>query len=318
MSPEPTSQATPAAKADVPSPAAGDQLSGKAKSDADPSRQPVMVLNAELDGPHVFPFAGGRVAAYSRRCPGKETNNEDSLATVPVGHGGVLLVADGVGGERCGDRASAAVIESLCRVLEQRPPEAEGDRPGADGSGEPSERVDRRPAILDGIEQANRAVIELGVGAASTLALVEIWGDTVRPYHVGDSMILLVGQRGRVKWQTVPHSPVGYAIEAGVLDEQDALHHADRHLVSNIVGTEGMRIEIGPPVKMAARDTLLVASDGLFDNLQVSEIIEIIRKGKLEKAIERLAELVRQRMEDPPADQPSKPDDTSVLVYRRW
>ena len=33
-------------------------------------------------------------------------------------------------------------------------------------------------------------------------------------------------------------------------------------------------IDVGPPVRLAARDTLVVASDGLCDNLLVEEIVE--------------------------------------------
>jgi serine/threonine protein phosphatase PrpC len=156
-----------------------------------------------------------------------------------------------------------------------------------------------RTAILNGIEQANRAVSELGVGAATTLAIVEISGGVARSYHVGDSMILAVGQRGRVKLQTVSHSPVGYAVEAGMLDEAEALHHEDRHLVSNFIGSAEMRIEIGPPLNLAERDTLLLASDGLFDNLYNDEIIERTRKGPLEQVVRSLAGECRQRMTEP-------------------
>ena len=45
-----------------------------------------------------------------------------------------------------------------------------------------------RGAILNGIEAANRSIRELGCGAATTLALVEIQDRTIRPYHVGDSV----------------------------------------------------------------------------------------------------------------------------------
>ena len=74
-----------------------------------------------------------------------------------------------------------------------------------------------RPAILDGIEAANAAVRAIGTGAATTLSLVEIQGRVVRAYQVGDSAILLAGQRGKLKYQTIAHSPIGYAVEAGLI-----------------------------------------------------------------------------------------------------
>src|SRR5690606_26158083 len=110
-------------------------------------------------------------------------------------------------------------------------------------------------------------ILDLGVRSAATLALAELSSSGIRPYHVGDSMILILGGRGKVKLQTVSHSPVGYGVESGLLNEQEAMFHEDRHLVSNMIGCPEMRIEIGPWHCLAARDTLLIATDGLFDNL---------------------------------------------------
>ena len=153
-----------------------------------------------------------------------------------------------------------------------------------------------RPAILDGIEAANEQVRGLGTGAATTLVLVEIRERVVRPYHVGDSAILLVGQRGKLKFQTIAHSPIGYAVEAGLIDEKDAIHHEERHMISNVIGSPEMRIEIGPAIEMAARDTLVLASDGLFDNLLPAEIVELVRTGPLDKAVDQLVAVATERM----------------------
>ncbi len=129
-------------------------------------------------------------------------------------------------------------------------------------------------------------------------------------------MILVVGQRGKLKLQTVPHSPVGYAVEAGLLDEKEAIHHEDRHLVSNIVGSPEMTIEVGRTLKLRPRDTVVLGSDGLFDNLHVEEITEIVRKGPLAAAASALADICRRRMDEPEPGRPSKPDDLTFLVYR--
>ena len=77
-----------------------------------------------------------------------------------------------------------------------------------------------------------------------------------------------------------------------------------------------MRIEIGPVIEMAARDTLLLASDGLADNLHVSEIVDNIRTGTLPKAARSMAEEALDRMENPQEGHPSKPDDLTFIVFR--
>lgn len=258
-------------------------------------------LNENMQEIAAFAFAGGTVCVYSARSPEKTTPNEDSLALLPCAEQtGVLVIADGLGGLRAGDLASRQAVESLAATVMQCC----------------TDQDSMREAILNGVEQANEKISAMGLGAATTVAIVEIREREVRPYHVGDSMTLITGQRGRIKYLTVPHSPVGYAVEAGMLDANEAMYHEERHIVSNVVGAPHMHVEIGPRVSLAVRDTLLVASDGLYDNLQVDEIAAIIRKGPLTRAAEALASQCRSRMQDYQPDRPHKPDDMSFILFR--
>ncbi len=174
-----------------------------------------------------------------------------------------------------------------------------------------------RGAILDGIEAANQAVIALGTGSATTMTVVAIDGLIARTFQVGDSEAMIVGQRGRIKSQTMAHSPTGFAVEAGFLDKKEALHHEDRHLVSNFIGTTDMHIGVGAEVKLKPRDTVLIASDGLMDNIHAHEIVEVIRKGPLSGAIDAITNLAKRRMVVESKHQPSKPDDLSVILFRK-
>jgi serine/threonine protein phosphatase PrpC len=258
-------------------------------------------LDCDMPQGELQEVAGGVAAVFSARLPGKTTANEDAAAVIPLDErSAVIVVADGLGGAASGDQASKLAVEALIRSVENVSPDGE----------------EIRTAILNGFEQANRDVQTLGGGAATTLAVVEIHDGTVRPYHVGDSAILVTGGRGRVKLQTVCHSPVGYAVEAGLLDELEAMYHEQRHFVSNVIGRPDMRIEIGSPLELAARDTLLVATDGLFDNLHLPEIVERLRKGALPEAVDELAGQSRQRMQEPTEGQPSKPDDLTLVAFR--
>lgn len=263
-------------------------------------------LDADMPGHGVIhECAAGLIGIYSARAPHKtpEAANEDAAAAFCFpGGAGLLVVADGMGGMPQGDRASGLLVEAIHESLLR-----------SAGSGEKG----LREQLIDGIDSANARINALGVGAGSTLAAVEISQDTIRTCHVGDSMILVTGNRGRIRMQTVSHSPVGYAIEAGILDENEAMHHDDRNVVSNVVGLPNMRIELGPALRLAAYDTVLLASDGLFDNLYIEEITGHIRSGPLERAMQRLAAACRERMERPTVGSPSKPDDLTFMLYRR-
>ncbi len=251
---------------------------------------------------HVADMGGGSLVAYTAPAPDKSSENEDSVAAIPYGPNAVvLIVADGAGGLPAGRRASRTAIQSL----EQSLSSARG------------ETMLLRTAILNGIEAANQAVLSLVNGSATTLTVVTVEGLSSRSYQIGDSEAMLVGQRGRVRYQTMAHSPTGFAVEAGFLDERAALHHEERHLVSNFIGTTDMRIDVGAERTLHARDTVLLASDGLTDNLHSEEIKEFIRKGPMITAIESMISLARRRMTVETLHQPSKPDDLSVILFRK-
>jgi serine/threonine protein phosphatase PrpC len=256
--------------------------------------------DAEMD---VYQTSLGDVAASTIGCVEKNAPNEDSAAIIPIGDQYlVLIVADGVGGLAGARRASNLTVRKI-RAAVKAVDESNGKR--------------LRTAILDGIEAANQAVLDLGTRSASTLALAEIGPGYVRTYHVGDSILFLCGQRGQIKLQTTPHSPIGFAMEAGLIDETEALQHAELNLIFNVIGSTDMRIEIGSELPMAPNDTLLLASDGLTDNVLQDEIVDLIRKGPLDTAIGSLTDLAQRRMAREIDKQPSKPDDFTAVLYRQ-
>ncbi len=247
-------------------------------------------------------IGGGEAVAYTCPAPGKETENEDTVAIVGYGPGAaVLVVADGAGGLPAGKRASQTAVLTFAGSVH-----ASRDQTSL-----------LRTAVLNGIEAANEAVLGLANGSATTFTVITVEGLQARSYQVGDSEAIVVGQRGVLKLQTMAHSPTGFAVQAGFLDERDALHHEERHLVSNFLGTSDMSIDVGATIELKPRDTVLVASDGLTDNLHLEEIIERVRKGPLARGVERTVALADERMRGHQADQPCKPDDLSLILFRK-
>ncbi len=262
-----------------------------------------LVLGGSLQEDRFDGFVGGGdVVAFSCPSPERSTENEDCAAVIPYGpQAAVLVVADGAGGLPAGRLASHTAVTTLIKHLEV--------------AGEKT--IILRTAILDGIEAANAAVQNLANGAATTFTVITVEGLIARAYQIGDSEGLIVGQRGLLRLQTPVQSPTGFAVEAGFLNEREALHHQDRHLVSNFLGTSDMRIDIGAEVKLQPRDTIIVASDGLMDNVLVGEILERVRKGPIGNAADAVIALARRRMNGTAVEQPSKPDDLSVILFRK-
>src|SRR4029450_8034767 len=115
-----------------------------AMSDPDPG---LRVLDGEMDEVAVHALASGEVAVFSCRSPDRAGPNEDSAAVLPFGAGSyVFAVADGLGGNRAGARASSLAIDALAAAL------LEARR----------EQWPLRTGMMNGIGRANEAVAGLG------------------------------------------------------------------------------------------------------------------------------------------------------------
>ncbi len=270
--------------------------------EAEAPLKPRLYCGRDLVEGELHPLGLGLAAIFTARCPLAAGVNEDACALIPYDEeSGVIVVADGCGGLPGGERASEIAVSAIRATV----------RAAAKAG------TELRGAVLDGIERANQQVSALGIGAGTTLAIAELSKNRVRTYHVGDSQIMIVGQMGKVKLTTMSHSPVGYALESGLIGEKEAMMHAERHLVSNLIGMPTMRIEVGPSIELSPKDTVIVASDGLFDNMSMSEIADTCRKGQLLAIAGDLREIVHGRMLEERAGILGKPDDLTFVAYRR-
>lgn len=266
----------------------------------EPLEEIKLFLRQAMTEPALMTLGGGEVVVFTTPRQASKAN-EDAAALIPTGEDrSILLVADGMGGAAAGDLAAQIVIESVAAAT------------ASAGSG----RSMTRNAVLDGIENANREIMGLDVRAGATIAAVEIAGNRLRTYHAGDTMVVLFSAEGLPRWKTVSHSPVGYAVASGFFKEQQGIHHESLHLLSNAVGTPSMRLEIGTTAGFEPGDTLLIGSDGLFDNLLTREIGEFTRQANLLAAVSEMVGTAMQRMSEPSVQHPSKPDDLTVVAFR--
>ncbi len=244
-------------------------------------------------------LAHGEVACFSVRSPAKDTPNEDALAVISVDEDTtVLVVADGLGGMPAGEQASQTVVECLIESLQDK-------------------NISIREAILNGIDNANHEIMFGKTGSGTTVSIAELAGNKLRTYHAGDSLILLMTSHGNIKYQSLSHSPIGYAVICGAINAETAMLHPERNLISNYVGCADMHINVGPIVELAPLDTLVLSSDGLSDNLYENEICEFIRKGPMLEGVNEMITQCRQNMLQPLSDRRPHPDDLTLISFRQ-
>jgi protein phosphatase len=215
--------------------------------------------------------------------------NEDSLVLAPP----FFAVADGMGGAKAGEVASAMAAETF---------EGESD------SGEPAEAQLTR--IL---REANRRIYELAVsddshrGMGTTVTAAKVTGNQVSLGHVGDSRAYRL-RDGELEQLTRDHSLVAELERSGQITPEAAEHHPQRSIITRALGPE-------PDVQvdtytLAGRDgdLFLICSDGLTSMISDDELASILRSAdSLDEAADSLVRA---------ANQSGGKDNITVVLFR--
>jgi protein phosphatase len=193
---------------------------------------------------------------------GKRSNNEDRLYCDPKGH--VFLVADGMGGQDSGERASGLAADIIPRVVTDRL--AAHDDPGK--------------AVQTAINEAHQAIIREGQQQSSsrrmgTTAVVAIeQQDQVYVAGVGDSPAILI--RGeQIEQLTIDHTVADALARNGTITAEQARTSPWRNVLYKFLGcaemTEGAEVR---PFTPQAGDRLVLASDGLSGHVTNEDLRE--------------------------------------------
>ena len=202
--------------------------------------------------------------------------NEDSLVVRPP----LFAVADGMGGAKAGEVASAVAVEAVEAAKE---------------SGEPAE------AQLAGIvREANRRIYDLAVadesrrGMGTTLTLAKLHGDEVSLAHVGDSRAYRM-RGGELEQLTRDHSLVAELERSGQITPEAAEHHPQRSIITRALGPEP-DVEVDTYTLTGREgDLFLICSDGLTSMISDDEVGSILRSaGSLDEAADALVRAANQ------------------------
>lgn len=243
-----------------------------------------------------FCVESGQCGVFSYASTNHAEDNQDSAAIINVDQNeSIFVLSDGAGGHPGGDLASKIVIDELSKELLDH---ANHDQL-------------IRASVLNAIEAANKRIIDSISGAGATVCVVTVEKNIVRPYHIGDSVIAIVGQRGKLIYRNTEHSPLGYAIRSELVSEEH-LDSKVSHEVFNLIGNNEMHIEIGPEIKLKKSDTVLICSDGITDVISLDECLSIIKAGALKKASNKLINKYFSLVQDM-----EHKDDATFIIFRK-
>jgi protein phosphatase len=195
-------------------------------------------------------------------------NNEDRCQADPRGH--YMIVADGMGGQSAGEKASELALELVSRRLEQLI-NFELDSPDKVNS-----------SIDSAVSHANDEIMALGEldrnyhAMGTTIAMLVAVADSLYIAGVGDSRVYLL--RGRQFEQlTTDHSLSEALREAGTITKEEAATHRYKHVLVRYLGSkEGGTGANARRITPQTGDRFMLCSDGVTDGVDDAQLAEIL------------------------------------------
>jgi serine/threonine protein phosphatase PrpC len=216
----------------------------------------------------------------------KRKHNEDSLLAAE--EFGVFVVADGVGGRKAGELASAITVNTFQSYAPQI-------KAAVDAFAANANR-DTRNVVLQLLDQAanaaSRRVYEAATatgrqGMTTTLVAAVIGGGAAFIVHVGDSRAYIV-RDGELRQLTEDHSMVNELIRTGAMTREDAATSRYRNVITRAVGLYPSVRTDTLHVELIDGDRLLLCSDGLSDMVEPEETLELMTMSNLTQAVDGL------------------------------
>jgi len=232
------------------------------------------------------------ISAYGLTDQGRvRLNNEDNLSACDLSRqdifagpfelerrlgpwGLLFLVADGMGGQACGEMASQMCSELLPGTLLR--------------SVRKCQKVDRDELwklMIRAFQETNRSILEVshaqpecqGMGTTATVAVV--CGSFLLVAQVGDSRAYLV-RNGQLVQLTRDQTFLNYLIEIGAVDASvEAAGDPRRSILIQAVGTADNLNVVVTGAALCQGDRLLLASDGLYSTVPAPQLLSLAGDG---------------------------------------
>ncbi len=220
--------------------------------------------------------------------------------------GQLFIVADGVGGNVAGERASELAVQTMSNCVLNFVPWFL--RLGRDDEEELTEELEHAIRRCEAVVDEEAASVPGRAGMGTTLTVAYVFWPYLYVVHVGDSRCYIL--RGSSLHQvTKDHTVAQSLIDEGTLDADQAARSQWIHVLWNAIGRgeEELRPEV-TKVELEPGDALLLCSDGLTKHVSDGEIVSILSRQESE------GDTCRRLIER--ANAAGGTDNTTVIVAR--
>jgi serine/threonine protein phosphatase PrpC len=231
------------------------------------------------------------------------SHNEDAYKLPNVGpdtlteKGYFYVLADGMGGHKKGEVASAVTVETTNAEYYATVASQEGKK--------------LKDAIIEAmalaIEKANRQVIEATDGGGTTIVATVLLDDLLVVMNVGDSRAYLL-RDDELRLVSRDHSLVHRLREMGKITQEEALNHPRQNVLYQALG-QGSDLEIHVfTEKLKLGDVIILCSDGLWGSVGDAAIKKVV--SSMASPREAAGELIDM------ANAAGGPDNITTIIIR--
>ena len=216
---------------------------------------------------------------------GRKLKNEDAVSVVKNKQGEALaIICDGVGSHSNAAYSSNYIVSTLEKEWQ--------DLTFANFN-------NMKNWLYDRIENLNTELYNKSKDnqkkMGTTIVTVAIFDNQVVVYNIGDSSAYALTKDNVMNVVTVEDSFVGALISAGVITEEEAKSHPEKHVLTQALATRD-NIDLHTFIDDGSNyDYFLLCSDGLTNMIEKEEIQNIVRNGELSIAVNKLIDKCVER-----------------------
>lgn len=208
--------------------------------------------------------------------------NQDSIyfSDKPVGNlPNLYIVADGMGGHKAGDYASAHAVSWFVDYAKEC-------------SYENSITI-----MKTGIAKVNDMLLQMSnehselKGMGTTFVAAVMIDDKMYVANIGDSRLYVIGQED-TRQITLDHSLVEELIRTGQLDRRKVRFHPEKNIITRALGTGKEAVPDFFEVELQPGEKVLLCSDGLTNMVEDDEIGSIVMR---QQFVDRICEQLIDR-----------------------
>lgn len=208
--------------------------------------------------------------------------NQDSIyfSDKPVGNlPNLYIVADGMGGHKAGDYASAHAVSWFVDYAK----ECSYENPIT--------------IMKTGIVKVNDMLLQMSnehselKGMGTTFVAAVMIDDKMYVANIGDSRLYVIGQED-TRQITLDHSLVEELIRTGQLDRRKVRFHPEKNIITRALGTGKEAVPDFFEVELQPGEKVLLCSDGLTNMVEDDEIGSIVMR---QQFVDRICEQLIDR-----------------------